>query len=41
MNESSANSTGAQAVAMQLLQKTGVLERAQIIADLNAEKLNE
>lgn len=41
MNESSANSTGAQAVAMQLLQKSGVLERAQIIADLNAEKLNE
>lgn len=41
MNEPSANLNGAQAVAAQLLEKSGVLERAKIIADLNREKASE
>lgn len=41
MNESSASDSGPQRVANQLLEKTGILKRAQIIADLNLEKSKE
>ena len=41
MNESSATDSGPQRIANQLLEQTGILKRAQIIADLNLEKGKE
>lgn len=41
MNESSDTNSGAQQVAKQFLEQTGILKRAQIIADLNVEKGKE
>lgn len=41
MNDSSASNSGAQQIVTQLFERTGILSRAQIIADLNVEKGRE
>ena len=41
MNPSSGQSVGAQAVAARLIEKSGVLAAAQILADLNTEEARD